>query len=97
MDNFVSIEGPVERIDGNLILRIPLSAGGEQLSPSARGIGQIEGEYLCVLIRPWLAAKLRIKEGSLVVVDNKNGKFTLTRSASNDDEPSSNHSAREGR
>ncbi len=84
MDSFISIEGPVERIDDDLILRIPLCAGGEILAPSAHGIGQIKGEYLCIPIKPWLAEKLRIVEGNLVVVDNKNGKFTITRSASND-------------
>ena len=84
MEDLISIEGPVERIDGNLTLRIPLSAGGDRLAPLARGIGQIEGDYLCVVIRPWLAEKLRIEEGSLVFVDNKNGKLTITRSAAND-------------
>jgi len=82
MDDFITIEGPVELVGGKLMIRIPLSAGGDQLAPLARGIGQIEGECLCVLIRPWLAEKLRIGEGSLVVVDNKNGKFTIIRSAS---------------
>lgn len=84
VDDFISIEGPVERIEGNLVLRIPLSAGGEQLAPLARGIGLIEGDYLCVVIKPWLAEKLRIEEGSLVIVDNNNRKFTITRSAEND-------------
>lgn len=84
MEDTISIEGPVELIDGNLILHIPLSAGGQQLAPLAVGIGQIEGDFLRVVIKPWLAEKLRIGEGSLVVVDNKNGKFTITRSAAND-------------
>ena len=84
MDDFISIEGPVELINGNLTLRIPLSAGGNQLAPFAHGIGQIEDDFLCVIIKPWLAEKLRIGEGSLVVVDNNNGKFTITRSAAND-------------
>jgi len=85
MDDFISIEGPVEVVGRDLMIRIPLSAGGNQLAPLARGIGQIEGDCLCVIIQPWLAEKLRIGEGSLVVVDNKNGKFTITRSASNDE------------
>jgi len=85
MENFISIEGPVELIGGELMLRIPLSAGGHQLAPLTHGIGRIEGDCLCVIIQPWLAEKLRIGEGSLVVVDNKNGKFTITRSASNDE------------
>jgi hypothetical protein len=84
MSDTISIEGPVELIEGNLTLRIPLSGGGDKLAPLASGIGQIEGDYLCVIIEPWLAEKLRIAVGSLVVVDNKNGKFTITRSAAND-------------
>ncbi len=83
-DGIVSIEGPVERVNGQLALRIPLSAGGDELAPLAKSIGQIEGEHLVVIIQPWLAEKLRIGEGSLVIVDNRNGKFTITRSAAND-------------
>ena len=49
------------------------------------GIGEIEGENLNVVIKPWLAEKLRIGAGSLVFVDNRNGKFNITRSAKNDD------------
>jgi hypothetical protein len=85
MPDLVSIEGPVELIDGNLILRIPLEVGGNELAPLARGIGEIQGEYLQVVIKPWLAEKLRIGAGSVVFVDNKNGKFTITRSAANDE------------
>jgi hypothetical protein len=32
-----------------------------------------------------MAKRLRIGEGSLIFVDNFNGKFTITRSAKNDD------------
>ncbi len=81
----ISIHGPVELVDGNLTLRIPLEVGGAELAPLARGIGEVEGEYLTVIIKPWLAEKLRIGAGSLVFVDNKNGKFTITRSAANDE------------
>jgi len=48
-------------------------------------IGEIDGEFLKVVIQPWLAEKLRIRAGSLVIVDNLNGKFTITRSAANDE------------
>lgn len=85
MEDFISIEGPVELIGGELMIRIPLSAGGHQLAPLTRGIGHIEEDCLCVIIQPSLAENLRIGEGSLVVVDNKNGKFTITHSASNDE------------
>ena len=83
-EDIVSIEGPVERLHGQLALRIPLSAGGDELAPLVKSIGHIEGEHLIVVIQPWLAEKLRIGEGSLVVVDNRNGKFTITRSDAND-------------
>jgi hypothetical protein len=88
MTDFISLEGSVDLVDGKLMIRIPLAAGGVTLAPLARGIGETDGEYLNVVIRPWLAEKLRIGAGSLVFVDNKNGKFTITRSAANDRPPS---------
>ena len=84
MEKTISLEGPLESIDGELMLRIPLGAGGDKLAPLALGIGEVEGDYLKVVIQPWLAEKLRVGAGSLVIVDNKNGKFTITRSAAND-------------
>ena len=85
MTKAISIEGPVELINGELTLLIPLAIGGAQLAPLARGIGQVEGEHLKGVIQPWLAKELRVGAGSLVFVDNKNGKFTITRSAKNDE------------
>jgi hypothetical protein len=84
MSELLSIEGPVELIDGNLTLRIPLDAGGDELAPLARGIGVMDGGCLNVVIQPWLAEKLGVGAGSLVIVDNSNGKFNFTRSAAKD-------------
>ena len=84
MSDTISIEGPIELVDGKLVLRIPLSAGGDRLAPLARGIGEVDGDVLKVIIQPWLADNLRVGAGSLVFVDNVNGKFTITRSAAND-------------
>jgi len=67
-----------------LTIRIPLSIGGAELAPLAHGIGQIDGDNLCVIIKPWLAEQLRIGEGSLVIVDNAAGKLKITRSKAND-------------
>ncbi len=61
-----------------------MAAGGSTLASLARGIGVVDGEFLIVVIKPWLAEKLNVTLGSLVVVDNKNGKLTITRSAAND-------------
>jgi hypothetical protein len=85
MTDLVSLEGPVELIEGELTIRIPLAAGGDRLAPLARGIGETDGEHLVVVIKPWLAEKLRIGAGSLVVVDNAEGRFRITRSAANDE------------
>ena len=85
MAEVVSLEGPVELVDGELTILIPLDAGGAVFAPLAQGMGEIEGEFLKVVIQPWLAEKLRIRVGSLVIVDNVNGKFTITRSAGNDE------------
>jgi hypothetical protein len=84
MTNYVSLEGPVELENGQLTLRIPLEAGGDTLAPLAKGIGEVHGDDLVVTIKPWLAEKLRIGVDSLVVVDNAEGKFRITRSAAND-------------
>jgi hypothetical protein len=83
--DIVSIEGPVELVNGQLMLRIPLKVGGDRLAPLAKGVGQVEDGYLCVVLEPWLAEKLRVGEGSIVIVDNVNGKFTITRSEINDE------------
>jgi len=80
----ISLEGPIELHGDQLALRIPLDAGGNELAPLARGIGVIDGGFLNVIIKPWLAEKLNVKLGSFVVVDNRNGKFNITRSAAND-------------
>ncbi len=80
VDEITSLAGPVERVDGKLVLQIPLAEGGAQLVECSRGIGRVEGEDLVVTIPDWLAAKLGIDEGSTVVVDNRGGKFNITPS-----------------
>ncbi len=81
----VSVECAFELVEGQLMLRIPLHAGGDKLASLAKGIGQVNDDKLIVIIQPWLAKKLRIGAGSLVTVDNRDGKFTITRSPLNDD------------
>ena len=46
MAEVVSLEGAVEMIDGKLAILIPLEAGGAGLAPLAKGIGEIDGEFL---------------------------------------------------
>ena len=73
-----SLRGPVTKVEGKLMLRIPLDAGGDQLMECARGISEVDGEYLNVVVPDWLAVKLKIAEGSVVSVDNANGKFNIS-------------------
>jgi len=80
----VSIRGPLEEVDGKMLLQIPLDAGGSDLAPFAKGIGRVEDGCLKVEVLPWLAEKLHIHSGSTVVVDNLEGKFRITRA---DEEP----------
>jgi len=87
MSDPIPVEGPVELIDGKLILRIPLDMGGVGMAAFALGIGEVDSGHLNVAIQPWLAEKLRIGPGSRVCVsvDTANGNFRITRSAASDE------------
>lgn len=78
MDGIASLQGPVEKIDGKLVLRIPLEAGGDEFVGCSRGISEVKDGFLVVEIKEWLAGMLRIEAGDLVHVDNRNGKFNIT-------------------
>lgn len=73
----VSLTGPVERINGELTLRIPLEGGGAALAPAVARIGTVDETYLNIVIKPWLAEQLGVSEGSLVDVDNIEGRFNI--------------------
>ena len=68
MENVISLEGPVLKIMGELMLLIPLADGGAELVESSRGISEIQGEFLKIMIPEWLAGILQIEEGDLVSV-----------------------------
>jgi hypothetical protein len=80
----VSVTGSIESFEGKLQLRIPLSMGGRQLAKFAKGLGVVEVKHLIVVIPPFLAEALNVHEGSIVIVDNAEGKFRITRSEEND-------------
>jgi hypothetical protein len=77
LDDRTSLEGPVERVDGRLTLVIPLAAGGCEFIRCTSGISEVDGEDLKIKIPDRLAVELGIREGSLVQVDNENGKFNI--------------------
>lgn len=73
----LTLDGPVERLDGKLALVIPLDEGGDRFLECCRGISEVQGENLKITIPEWLSAMLRIEEGDLVSIDNANGKFNI--------------------
>lgn len=77
MADVTYLRGPVEKVDGKLVLSIPLSAGGDQFIECSKGISELAGEYLKIAIPEWLAGTFRIDEGSIVSIDNKDGKFNI--------------------
>jgi len=77
VENVMSLEGPVLKVKGELLLLIPLADGGSELMDCSRGISEVQGEFLKIVIPEWLAGMLRIEEGDLVRVDNTGGKFHI--------------------
>ena len=78
MEEVMSLEGPVLKVNGELMLLIPLLNGGSELIECSRGISEVQGEFLKIVIPEWLAGMLRIEEGDLVCVHNTDGKFHIT-------------------
>lgn len=76
---YVSIEGPVERREGQLVLRVPLDVGGKKLQNVARMISFVEDGKLVVLIPEWLSEKMHLVEGTEVHVDDRWGKLNIAR------------------
>lgn len=77
MNEEMELEGPVLKVNGELMLLIPLETGGAELVESSRGISEVQGEFLKVIIPEWLADVLRIEEGDLVRVQKSNGKLNI--------------------
>jgi hypothetical protein len=76
LENDGYLEGPVLKIDGQLTLMIPLSVGSDLIACS-RGISDVQGEFLKIVIPEWLAGLLRIDEGDIVRVRDDNSKFEI--------------------
>ena len=79
MSREVSIKGPLEKIDGKLVLQIPLAVGGRELADYTKGIGHVEGHFLKIEVLPWMAEKLGVSEGTVMSVDNITGEFRMQR------------------
>jgi hypothetical protein len=78
MDEELSLEGPVLRINGELMLLIPLEAGGAELMECSRGISEVQGEFLKIVIPEWLAGVLRIEEEIWCAFSSQTGHSTFS-------------------
>jgi hypothetical protein len=78
-DDFVSLRGPIEREGSRLVLRIPLDEGGCDLHLVCHQTWEIDCDDLVVPIPDWLAQKNAVAEGTIVHVDNRGGKFNITK------------------
>jgi hypothetical protein len=78
IEGVTSVQGPVETVNGELTLRIPLEAGGARLARCARGVGNVDAGCLNVVIPRAVADAARMHEGCLVGVDNRRGRFNIT-------------------
>jgi anaerobic selenocysteine-containing dehydrogenase len=81
-EHVTSLSGPVDLVDGRLMLQIPLEHGGDQFVAVSRRIGTVVGDELHVTIPDWLAQKLGIVDGTIVDIDNRDGKFNIRPQAS---------------
>lgn len=77
--DYLSLEGPVERLNGQLILRIPLEAGGRRLRETVCPECTVQGNDLIVPLPDWLTASIRLAEGTEVHVDDRWGKLNIAR------------------
>lgn len=78
MKEATSLEGTVLKVNGELMLLIPLECGGAELVECSRGISEVHGESLKIVVPEWLAGMLRIKEGDLLNVNNHGGRFNIS-------------------
>ncbi len=78
MQEVTSLERPVLKVNGELMLLIPLEDGGAKLLECSRGISEVQGEFLKIVIPGWLAGMLRIEEGDLLRVNNHGGRFNIS-------------------
>ena len=77
MEKVISLEGPVLKINGQLVLLIPMACGGGELAEDLKGISEVERNFVKIAIPDWLAEMLQIEEGDVMVVGNGESKFHL--------------------
>jgi len=77
MNEWTELQGPVLKVNGQLMLLIPLEGGGAEFVDCACGASEVEGPCLKIVIPEWLAGMLRIDVGDIVCVSNWDGKLQI--------------------
>jgi hypothetical protein len=75
------LEGPVLLVNGEYVLLIPLNDGGAELVECSRGIGEVQGEFLKIVLPQWLVGVLRVEAGDIIRVGSEEGKFRIRPTA----------------
>jgi hypothetical protein len=70
LENIFALEGPVLKVNGELMLVVPLADGSAETPERSPAVSETQGEYLQILIPAWLAGLLEIEEGDLVRVQS---------------------------
>ncbi len=78
-NDYLALEGPVERRGNRLVLRVPLGEGGERLKLVTRKTSYEEEGNLVVVLPEWLATRMRLHEGAAVHVDDRWGRLNISR------------------
>lgn len=70
MEDVLSLQGPVLKVNGQLILVVPLVDGGREWMGRAETPSETREDFLKIVIPEWLAGILEIEEGDLVGVQS---------------------------
>lgn len=73
------LQARVQTLNGHLVVYVPLDRGGRELVSVTRGLSDIEGADLKIVIPEWLAREIDVRDGIDVAIDCRNGQFSLTR------------------
>ncbi len=77
MNDMNCLEGPVVKLDEQLVLLIPINIGGAAVTDSSRCFAALQDEHLTVVLPEWLVTLLRLEEGDRISVLNSGGRFNI--------------------
>jgi len=70
--------------DGKLVLNVPLANGGSEFVECSKGISKVEEKYLKIVVPDWMATKMGFGKGSLVDINNRDGKLHIDSAIESD-------------